>query len=63
MTATKTKGRKPMEPAINVRMSKSVMPILIDFRQAMERAEGRRISDREALDNLLRMSKTETVTE
>lgn len=55
MTATKTKGRKALSPAVNVRMSESSMPILIDFRQGMERKQGRRVTDREALDTLLKL--------
>lgn len=57
-TPVKKKGRKALEPAVNVRMSQSNMPILIKFRQAMELEQGRRISDREALDAMLTASYT-----
>lgn len=56
MSTTSKVGRKPLEPAVNVRMSQSCMPILIRYRQGMEIEEGRRISDREALDSLLKMT-------
>ena len=53
-TATKKVGRKSLGEAISVRMSATHMPILIRFRQTMELDQGRRISDREALDSLLK---------
>lgn len=57
MTTTEKKkpGRVAGEPSIMVRISESTMPILISHRHTMELAENRRVTDREALDDLLKM--------